>query len=141
MANKNVAVNETSVDGIAEAIKTKTGLDADIAPTQFVNTLNTVIIPSGTKSVTTSTSNVDVTAYASAKISDSYLVTGNIKGGVTILGVAGKASVVETNDGNAAANQIRKGQTLYINGNKITGTGEIYVDGTTLYIPTTGWVN
>lgn len=138
MANKNVAVNETSVDGIAEAIKTKTGLDADIAPTQFVNTLNTVIIPSGTKSVTTSTSNVDVTAYASAKISDSYLVTGNIKGGVTILGVAGKASVVETNDGNAAANQIRKGQTLYINGNKITGTGEIYVDGTTLYIPTTG---
>ncbi|AQR95201.1 hypothetical protein [Clostridium saccharoperbutylacetonicum] len=51
----------------------------------------------------------------------SNLVSGNIKSGVTINGVSGKASVVDTSDANASAGQILNGQTAYINGNKVTG--------------------
>lgn len=50
------------------------------------------------------------------------LVTGNIKSGVTILGVSGKASVVDTSDGTATARQILSGQTAYVNGSKLTGS-------------------
>ena len=56
---------------------------------------------------------------------DAELVTGNIRSGVSIFGVAGKASVVETSDANAIAAQIGSGRTAYINGIKITGTAEI----------------
>lgn len=50
------------------------------------------------------------------------LVADNIKAGVTILGVAGKASVVDTADATAAASTIVSGKTAYINGAKVTGS-------------------
>lgn len=61
----------------------------------------------------------------SVSISDeekAKLQSGNIKGGVTILGVAGKASVVDTADATAAASTIVNGKTAYVNGAKITGS-------------------
>jgi hypothetical protein len=51
----------------------------------------------------------------------SLLVSGNIRAGITIDGVAGKSSVVDTQDANASAGQILNGQTAYINGNKVAG--------------------
>ncbi|NSB26132.1 phage tail protein [Clostridium saccharoperbutylacetonicum] len=51
----------------------------------------------------------------------SNLVSGNIKSGVSINGVSGKASVVDTSDANALAGQILNGQTAYVNGNKVAG--------------------
>ncbi len=53
---------------------------------------------------------------------DVDLSTGNIKSGVNIFGVAGKASVVETSDATATAAQILSGSTAYINGVKVPGT-------------------
>ena len=53
---------------------------------------------------------------------DADLVTGNIKAGANIFGVAGKASVVDTADATAAAARILSGYTGYVNGAKITGT-------------------
>lgn len=50
------------------------------------------------------------------------IVTGNIKAGVTILGVAGKSSVVDTADATAAASTIVSGKTAYVNGSKVTGS-------------------
>ena len=50
------------------------------------------------------------------------LVSGNIKAGVTILGVSGKSSVVDTSDATAAAGTIVSGKTAYINGTKVTGS-------------------
>ena len=41
---------------------------------------------------------------------------------MTILGVAGKASVVDTADATAAASTIVSGKTAYINGAKVTGS-------------------
>ena len=49
------------------------------------------------------------------------IISGNIKSGVTILGVAGSSSVVDTKDATAAAGTIVSGKTAYINGAKVTG--------------------
>lgn len=50
------------------------------------------------------------------------IVTGNIRSGVTILGVAGSTAVVDTSDADATAATIYSGATAYVNGTKITGT-------------------
>lgn len=60
---------------------------------------------------------VKIAAAEQAKI-----IAGNIKAGVTILGVAGKTSVVDTEDADAAAGDILAGKTAYVNGVKVTGT-------------------
>ena len=53
------------------------------------------------------------------------LVSANIKGGQTILGGAGKTSVVDTSDATAGAGTIVSGKTAYVNGAKVTGTATI----------------
>ena len=50
------------------------------------------------------------------------VIPGNIKSGATILGVAGKDSVVDTDDADATAGDILSGKTAYVNGQKVTGT-------------------
>lgn len=60
---------------------------------------------------------VSITASEQAK-----LIAGNIKAGVTILGVTGSTTVVDTKDATAAAGTIVSGKTAYVNGAKITGT-------------------
>lgn len=50
------------------------------------------------------------------------LVSGNIKFGVTVLGISGKSSVVDTSDATAAAGTIVSGKTAYVNGTKVTGS-------------------
>lgn len=50
------------------------------------------------------------------------IISGNIKSGVSILGIAGAATVVETSDATAAAGEIVSGKTAYVSGKKITGT-------------------
>ncbi len=66
---------------------------------------------------------------------DANLLTNNIKSGVSIFGVSGKASVVDTSDASAAASQILSGSTAYVNGSKITGT--IASKAATTYTPGT----
>ncbi len=66
---------------------------------------------------------------------DADLVTGNIKSGANIFGVAGKASVVDTSDANAVAGNMLSGKTAYVNGSKITGT--IASKGAQTYTPGT----
>jgi hypothetical protein len=53
---------------------------------------------------------------------DPNLVTGNIRSGVSIYGIAGKTSVVDTSDATAIASQILAGLYAYVNGVKLTGT-------------------
>ena len=52
----------------------------------------------------------------------SYITSGNIRSTVTILGVQGKSSVVDTDDADATAAHILSGKTAYVNGSKITGS-------------------
>lgn len=53
---------------------------------------------------------------------DTNLISANIKSGTSIFGVSGKTSVVDTEDANATAAQILKGQTAYVNGAKVEGS-------------------
>lgn len=50
------------------------------------------------------------------------LISGNIKAGVTVLGVSGSTSVVETKGATATAGEIIKGKTAFVNGSLISGT-------------------
>ncbi|GEA31672.1 hypothetical protein [Clostridium diolis] len=52
----------------------------------------------------------------------SLLISGNIRAGITIDGVTGKSSVVDTADATVAANNMLAGETAYKNGAKVTGT-------------------
>ncbi|NRT80325.1 hypothetical protein [Clostridium beijerinckii] len=52
----------------------------------------------------------------------SLLIPGNLRAGVTIDGVTGKSSVVDTADATVVANHMLAGETAYKNGAKVTGT-------------------
>ncbi|GEM_PF-3261541 len=53
---------------------------------------------------------------------DVDLVTGNIRAGVNLFGVAGKTEVVDTTTGDAAAGDIRSGKKAWVDGAEITGS-------------------
>lgn len=55
-------------------------------------------------------------------MTDNGAVSGSIKSGVTVLGISGKSSVVDTSDATAAAGTIVSGKTAYINGTKVMGS-------------------
>lgn len=57
-----------------------------------------------------------------ASVEQAKIVQGNIKSGVTILGVSGSSNVVDTADATATAAQILSGQSAYVKGSKITGS-------------------
>lgn len=57
-----------------------------------------------------------------ASTEQSKIISENIKAGITILGVSGLSSVVDTSSANAAAGNIVSGKTAFVNGSKITGT-------------------
>lgn len=51
------------------------------------------------------------------------LIAGNIKAGVTVLGVEGDSNVVDTSGGDAEAGHILKGKKAFVKGKEVTGTG------------------
>lgn len=63
------------------------------------------------------------------------IITGNIKAGITILGVAGNSNVVDTSAGDATAAQILSDKKAYVDGALVTGTipsktAQTYTPGT-----------
>lgn len=63
------------------------------------------------------TGTVSIAATEKAKI-----IAANIKAGVSILGVSGSSTVVDTSDATATASTIVTGSTAYVAGQKITGS-------------------
>lgn len=62
--------------------------------------------------------------YSGAKTvtaGDSNLVSGNIRSGINIFGVAGSNAVMDTTTGNATAGDILTGKMAYVNGLAVTG--------------------
>jgi hypothetical protein len=81
----------------------------------------------GATSYTPGTTNKTIAAgkYISGTqtiLGDANLITANIKSGISIFGVTGSTSVVDTSDATAVASGILASQTAYVNGSKITGT-------------------
>jgi hypothetical protein len=60
-----------------------------------------------------------------ATASDSDLVTGNIRAGANIFGVAGKTEVVDTTSGDAVAGDVLTGKKAWVDGEEVTGTASI----------------
>ena len=55
-------------------------------------------------------------------LGDAALISANIKANASIFNVAGKSTVVDTEDATGVAADVRAGKTVYIKGNKVTGT-------------------
>ncbi|MCK4790866.1 MAG: DUF1566 domain-containing protein [Desulfobacteraceae bacterium] len=53
---------------------------------------------------------------------DADLVTGNIKSGVSIFGVAGDSNVVNTSSGDAGSGEILNGKKAWVDGSEVTGS-------------------
>lgn len=65
---------------------------------------------------------------------DSNLKAANIKSGVSIFGVSGSYSGIDTSDATATASDIVSGKTAYVNGSKVTGSGRFLRDTVSLTI-------
>lgn len=73
---------------------------------------------------------------------DSNIQAGNIKNGVTILGVTGTLEEgINTSDADATANDILVNKTAYVNGNKITGALPLFPNTSTFTVSNAGITN
>ena len=85
-------------------------------------------VPTEEKSATPSTAEQEVVPTAGKFLSkvtvggDANLVADNIKNGVSIFGVQGTLTSLDTSDADATAENIDSGKTAYVKGQKITGT-------------------
>jgi len=79
----------------------------------------------GAQNITPSASNQSISAGyhngSGVVAGDADLVTGNIKAGVTIFGVAGKTEVVDTSSGDAVAADMKSGKKAWVDGVEVTG--------------------
>lgn len=82
----------------------------------YSGSLDSPASPSGTTTV--SAGYYEATTLSAG---DADLVTGNIKSGVTIFGVSGSSTVVETGGGNAVSSDILSGKIAYVSGGTVTG--------------------
>ena len=89
------------------------------------DTSNTIDTKAGTVTIPAGYTSGGTVGIDSTEQSKS--VSGNIKSGVTILGVAGDSNVVDTalNSGGAAAAQIMSGYSAFVNGAKIDGSATV----------------
>jgi len=80
----------------------------------------------GAQTITPTTSDTTITAGYHNGVGycagDVDLITENIKSGVTIFGVAGDSSVVDTTSGDAAAGDLVSGKIAWVDGSEITGS-------------------
>jgi hypothetical protein len=77
-----------------------------------------------TRTLSNASTTVNAGYYAATTLTavDADLASSNIKSGVTIFGVAGSSSVVDTASGDAVAGDMLSGKKGYVNGALVTGT-------------------
>ena len=113
---KFVTADGTLTDGALATV-------AQPAPTLSLNAGTGVVTASYTpvagqvKDTTAKSGTLSITAQTGTPI-----VAGNIKSGVSIFGVTGNYSGLDTSDADATAADIASGKTAYVNGVKVTGT-------------------
>jgi formylglycine-generating enzyme required for sulfatase activity len=110
----SIAVNTTT--GNASAGQMITGYKAWVAGSEVIGTLSN-------KSLSNTTVMMSAGNYSAGNLAliDLDLASANIKSGVTVFGIAGNASVVDTQSANAVAADLLSGTTAWVNGTQITG--------------------
>lgn len=136
MAQRVLVMGEI-LTGVANIVRNRNNVTTKWTPANLPAAITGMrgVRPTGNLNMTDAATTYNVTNYATVRVVDSKLVSANIKRGMTILGVSGKSSVVETSDATAAAGDVLKSKTGYKNGSKITGTAAATVSGTTLIFP------
>ncbi|MBU1106177.1 MAG: hypothetical protein KKB51_05865, partial [Candidatus Riflebacteria bacterium] len=117
VTGKTEVVDTTSGDAVAGEIFS--GKKAWVDGNELTGTLET-------KTLSAANDTVAAGNYVATTLStvDTDLVTGNIKAGTTIFGVAGKTEVVDTTSGDAGAGEILNGKKAWVDGTEVTGTLE-----------------
>lgn len=115
---ENVAVAGDIIKGkyVATDIGITKGTMPDNGALNYTPTTSAQTIPEGY------TSGGTVSAVTNAI--DSNIKSSNIKSGITILGVSGSSTVVDTNNSNATVNDIVEGKSAWVKGNRIVGTSK-----------------
>ena len=72
---------------------------------------------------------------------DSNIQAGNIKNGVTILGVTGTLEVLDTSDADATSDDISINKTAYVDGVKVTGALPLFPNTSTFTVDNAGVTN
>ena len=125
--NIRSGVNVFGVAGDANVVNTSSG-DAtagDIMATKKAWVDGTEVTGTmATRTLSAANDTVQAGYYAATTLSavDADLVTGNIKAGVNIFGVAGDANVVNTSSGDATAGDLLAGKKAWVDGGEVTGT-------------------
>ncbi len=117
---KTEVVDTTSGDAVAGQILS--GKKAWVDGSEVTGNMPNI----GIQNVTPTTTNITITQgyhNGTGKVTgDADLISGNIRAGVNLFGVAGNSNVVDTSTGNAAAANISLGKKAYVSGSEITGT-------------------
>lgn len=124
-------VIDTNTGIVTAGVSTAGYLDTNATKTLQLNTKSAAtIIPSTTDQ--TIAAEQYLTGIQTIK-GDSNLVAENIASGVSIFGVTGTHSSIDTSDATATEADIISGKTAYVNGSKVTGTLVVqnYYTGTT----------
>lgn len=114
-----------SIFGVAAAIRDKAETSDELVyPGGFIETINSITgyHPTGKLEITT-TDEVDVFDYATAQVVDENLITDNIRGGISILGITGSPMVMNTEleEDYADEKSIRLGFSAFVNGEQVDG--------------------
>ena len=113
------------VAGTASASDLLSGQTAYVDDEEITGTMANV----GQQNITPGTEAQTITAGyhdgTGSVAGDTDLVAGNIKKDVTIFGVSGSSSVVDTSSGDAVAGDILTGKTAWVDGAEVTGTASI----------------
>lgn len=125
------AIN-TNTGVVTAGVSTAGYLDTGATKTLQLNTKSAAtIIPSTTDQIIAA--GQYLTGIQTIK-GDANLVAANIVSGVSIFGIAGTHSSIDTSDATATEADIISGKTAYVNGSKVTGTLVVqnYYTGTTV---------
>ena len=139
--NLAAAIRTISTGGLDTSDATATAADILAGKTAYVNgnKVTGSIASRSAQTITPGTSDQTIASgqYLSGKQTikgDANLLPGNIKSGVSVFGVDGAyvgTVDIDTSDATATADDMAKGKTAYVNGQKITGTLYEFTENTT----------